>query len=176
MPSALSERPDTSEYAPYYSGYVAHVPEGNVLELLAAQITDTAALLRSAGEALAGHRYAPGKWSIREVVGHVCDTERIMAYRALRIARADPTPLPGFEQDDYVAAARFEARTLSDLVAELESVRAATLSLLRGLDDAALRRRGVASGCDVSARALVFIIAGHERHHMSVLRSRYLPG
>lgn len=176
MRSALSERPDTTEYAPYYSRYVSHVPEGDVLELLAAQITDTAALLRSAGEALAGHRYAPGKWSIREMVGHLSDTERIMAYRALRIARADRTPLPGFEQDDYVAAAGFEARTLSDLISEFESVRVATLSLCRSFDDTALRRRGVASGHDVSARALVFIIAGHERHHMSVLRSRYLPG
>ena len=110
------------------------------------------------------------------MVGHLSDTERIMSYRALRIARADTTPLPGFEQDDYVAAARFETRTLSDLIAEFESVRAATLSLCRSLDDAALRRRGIASGFDVSARALVFIIAGHERHHMSVLRSRYLPG
>lgn len=176
MRSALLERPDPTEYAPYYSRYVAHVPEGDILELLAAQITDTTALLRSAGEALAGHRYAPGKWSVREMVGHLSDTERIMAYRALRIARADTTPLPGFEQDDYVATARFEARTLSDLIAEFESVRAATLSLCRSLDDTALRRRGIASGFDVSARALVFIIAGHERHHMSVLRSRYLPG
>lgn len=176
MPFALSERPDTTEYAPAYSGYVAHVPDGDVLELLAAQIADTTALLRSTGEAFAGHRYAPGKWSVRELVGHLCDTERIMAYRALRIARADTTPLPGFEQDDYVAAARFEARTLSDLISEFESIRAATLSLFRSLDDTALRRRGVASGYDVSARALAFIIAGHERHHMSVLRSRYLPG
>ena len=120
------------------------------------------------------HRYASGKWSIKEVVGHMCDTERIMAYRALRIARGDQTPLPGFEQDDYVRAAGFDSISMSDLTEEFRLIREATLPLLRGFDEQALERRGTANKVSISVLALAYIIAGHERHHVSILRSRYL--
>lgn len=117
--------------------------------------------------------YAPGKWSIKEVAGHIVDTERIMAYRLLRIARGDSTPLPGFEQDDYVRDGNFASRTLANLIEEFRLVRAATLALLQGLDGEALVRRGLADGKPVSARALAYIIAGHERHHLDILQQRY---
>jgi hypothetical protein len=174
VPVSLSERPDTTEFAPYYSRYITGVPAGDVLGTLAQQLDDTLALLASVSESQATTRYEPGKWSVKEVVGHVADTERIMAYRALRIARGDRTPLPGFEQDDYVAAANFDARPLAVLVDGLETVRRATLSLFRSFDDEALLRRGVANELEVTPRALAYIIAGHERHHVAILRSRYL--
>lgn len=176
MPFTLTRRPDASEYAAYYSGYISQVPDGDVVTMLGAQITETLALLRTIPEARATHRYAPGKWSIKEVVAHISDTERIMVYRALRIARGDQTPLPGFEQDGYIAVGRFDRFPLRDLVDELGAVRQATLHFMRSLDDEACARRGTASGFEVTPRALAYIVAGHERHHMSILRSRYLPG
>lgn len=169
-------RPAADEYAPYYSRYISRVPEGDVLELLERQGRESSALLRALPEGRGAHRYAPDKWSVKEVVGHVADSERIFSYRALRIGRADSTPLPGFEQDDFVRVAGSDRRPLRDLVAELEAVRAATIALFRGLDDEALARRGTASGQAVTARALAYIIAGHERHHLEILRGRYLGG
>lgn len=176
MSYTLTRRPDVTEYAPYYSGYISQVPDGDVVALLGAQIDDTLALLRAIPEQRATHRYAPGKWSIKEVIAHLSDTERIMSYRALRIARGDQTPLAGFEQNDYVAIGRFDRLPLRDLSDELGAVRQATLHFVRNLDDEACARRGTANGFEVTARALAYIIAGHERHHMSLLRSRYLPG
>ncbi len=167
-------RPQSTEYPPYYAGYVAQVPDGDVVDLLRTQIGETLSLLREIPEERASHRYAPGKWSIKEVVGHVIDTERIFGHRVFRFARNDQTPLPGFEQDDYVRAADFGNPQLDDLAAEFEHVRRANLYLLRSLDDAAWLRRGVASGSEVSVRALAYIIAGHERHHMHIVRTRYL--
>lgn len=170
----LTQRPTGSEFAPYYGKYVEKVPDGSVLETLQSQITDTVSLLRSAGEAKGEHRYGPDKWSIKEVVGHMCDSERIFAYRLLRIARGDETPLPGFEQDDYIANGRFGSRSLDDLIDEFALIRASTVALVKNLDQAAMSRMGTASGFPVSARALAWIIAGHERHHISILRERYL--
>jgi len=172
--SALGERPDTTEYAPFYAGYVAQVPDGDVLGTLTWQLDDTLALLRGLSDAEGEGRYAPGKWSVKEVVGHIADTERIMAYRALRVARGDRTPLPGFDQDDYVRAARADGRPLAALASELESVRRATLTLFRSFDEEALLRRGVANGVEVTPRALAYVIAGHERHHVEILHARYL--
>ena len=172
--ASLAARPLDTEYAPYYGRYVSRVPDGDVVRTLETQIADTLALLRGVPEARAGHRYADDKWSLKEVVGHMADAERIFAYRAMRIGRGDATPLPGFEQDDYVRNAGFDRVPLADLVAELEAVRRATILLLRGMDDAALARRGTASGFDVTVRALAFIIAGHERHHAGIIRERYL--
>jgi hypothetical protein len=137
------------------------------------QLGETLALLRGFAEERAGAGYEPGKWSVKEVVGHMIDGERVFAYRALCFARGDRTPLPGFEQDDYVAGGNFNARTLADLIDELEAVRRATLSLLRGLDADAWRRAGTASDNEVSVRALAHIIAGHELHHVRVLREKY---
>lgn len=174
MTTALATRPLDTEYAPYYGRYISRVPEGDVVRTLETQLAETLALLRAIPEERAGHRYAEGKWTLKEVVGHVSDSERIFAYRALRIGRGDTTPLPGFEQEDYVRGTDFNRRPLADLAAELEAVRRATILLLRGMDDTALARRGTASGYEVTARALAYIIAGHERHHVGVIRERYL--
>ncbi len=176
MNDELSNRPEAGEYLPYYEKYVTLVPQGNVIATLSDQLDATLELLRGVSESQADSRYAPGKWSVKEVVGHVVDTERIFAYRALRFARNDGTPLPGFEQDDYVRYAAFEQSKLSDLADEFEIVRRASLYLFRHLDGAAWRRRGVASGGEVSVRALAHIIAGHELHHVGILKTRYLHG
>jgi hypothetical protein len=174
MPQSSIARPASDEFAPYYNTYISKVPDSDLVELLSQQVEETSVFLAAVPESKANMSYAADKWSIKEVVGHISDTERIMAYRALRIARGDPTPLPGFEQDDYVRTASFNSRPLTDLITDFQNVRTATLSLLRGLDTAALERRGVANGYPVSARALAYIIAGHERHHVEILRTRYL--
>jgi hypothetical protein len=170
----MNAKPAKDEYAPYYEKYTSLVLEGDVLATLDQQLAATLALLRSLPEQQGNHRYAPEKWSIKELVGHVIDTERIFAYRALRIARGDQTPLPGFEQDGYITNGNFDSRQLADLAAEFETVRQSTLFLLRHLSDEAWVRRGVASENEVTVRALAHIIAGHELHHLEILRSRYL--
>jgi hypothetical protein len=167
-------RPTADEYVPYFGGYVNEVPPGDVLGILERQAVETQALLRGLPASRGAQRYAPGKWSIKEVVGHLSDTERIFTYRALCFARSERSPLPGFEEDDYVAAAGFDARPLADLARELETVRTATLALFRGLSDEALLRRGTANGKEFTVRAIPYVIAGHERHHVRVLRERYL--
>ena len=167
-------RPAESEYAPYYGKYVRLVPDGHIIGTLTRQIGETVAMLRGVPEERGGHRYEPGKWSIKEAVGHMADAERIFSYRALRIARGDRTPIPGFEQDDYVRLANSDARRLEDLIDELAQVRRATIALLRGFDDAAWTRTGTASDNPVSVRALAYIIAGHELHHAEIFRTRYL--
>ena len=176
MPISLAALAD-DEHAPYYGRYVERarqaIGEGDAVAHLTAQGERTAALLSGLSSEQAGYRYEPGKWSVREVVGHMADTERIMAYRALRIARGDETALPGFDQDVFMAASGFDARTLEDLAGELAAVRRATVALVASLDDAALARRGTASGNPVTVRALVAIIAGHELHHLAILHERY---
>lgn len=167
-------RPEETEYLPYYGKYVSLVPEGGILTTLGQQIEETLALLRSIPEAQGTFRYAPDKWSIKELLGHIIDTERIFSYRALRFARGDETPLPGYEQDDYVRGASFDAFPLAELADEFESVRRATILLFRHLSEEAWLRRGAANESEVSVRALSYIIAGHERHHISILRDRYL--
>jgi hypothetical protein len=174
MENANPLRPAAGEYNPYYDKYISLVPEEDVRVVLRRQLDDTLSLLSSINEAQAATSYAPGKWSIKELVGHVIDGERIFAYRALRFARGDQTPLSGFEQDDYVAGGNFGARRLTDLATEFEHVRKATLSLLGHLDEEAWQRSGVASDSPVSVRALAYIMAGHEAHHMGILRERYL--
>jgi N-acetylglutamate synthase-like GNAT family acetyltransferase len=169
-------RPASDEYAPYYARYIEQVPDGPILELLERQVNDTGALLGKLGGRDADFRYAEGKWSVKEVVGHVADTERIFAYRALCFARADATALPGFDENAYVARAKFAGRTLADLVAEFRLVRAATVAFFAGLDAEEVTRRGTANNNPYSVRALAFIIAGHERHHAKILAERYLPG
>ena len=174
--TAATTAPGTDEYAPYYAGYVARVPPGDVVARLRHQITETAALLRPLEAARARHRYAPGKWSTIEVLGHLSDTERVLAYRALRIARGDQTPLAGFDENAYVPAAECERRPLADVLAEFEAVRRATLALLGSLPETAWTRWGVANGQRITVRALAHIIAGHELHHLEVLRTRYGVG
>jgi hypothetical protein len=167
-------RPQSDEYVPYYGKYISLVPEGDLAETLRSRIGETLALLRTIPEARASHRYAPGKWSIKEVVGHLADVERVMTYRALRLARGDATPLPGFDENAYVPAANFEARSLASLAHELEEVRRATIAFFETLDPDAAARRGSVNNNEISARALAYIVAGHERHHVRILRERYL--
>lgn len=169
------KRPQPDEYAPFYANYIALVPEGDILETLKAQLHEMKALLGPIGEQRAEFRYAPDKWSIKEVLGHISDSERIFAYRALRIARGDQTHLPGFEQDDYVREGNFSKRKLAELLEEFIAVRCATSALLRSLEEQAWTRRGVANQKEISVRALAYITAGHERHHRRILEERYLP-
>jgi uncharacterized damage-inducible protein DinB len=174
MTDLLITKPDAGEHAPYYSRYVDLVPDGDVMGTLSAQIQPTLGALREISDADSLKRYAAGKWSIREILGHVIDAERIFGYRALRFARNDQTPLPGFEQDDYIAPARFDSRPWAALVAEFETVRQSSLAMFRGFDQEAWMRRGVAAGNPMSVRAVAYVIAGHERHHMGVIREKYL--
>jgi DinB superfamily len=166
-------RPDSSEYLAYYGKYIERVPGDDALAPLAAQIEDTLRLVRGLDEERARHRYADGKWSVKEVIGHLCDGERVFAYRALRFGRADTTELPGFDENLYVPAGGFDRHPIAALASEFESIRRSTLALFRGFDEAALVRQGRANGHPVSVRALAWIIAGHERHHAGLLRERY---
>jgi hypothetical protein len=166
-------RPTAGEFFEYYGKYIALVPDGDVRALLERQITETASYIRSRGDNWAMSRYAPGKWSVKEVIGHLCDAERVFSYRALRIARGDTTPLAGFDENTYVPNGNFDARTVADLLEDFVAVRAATLKLVRSFDEAAWSRRGTASEKEITVRALAFIIAGHERHHLGILRERY---
>lgn len=167
-------RPEAGEFAPHYSIYIDAVSGRDALSALRAQRETTARFLGAVPESRAGFRYAEGKWSLREVAGHVSDAERVFAYRLLRFARADATPLAGFDESTYVPAGEFERRSLAEVTAEFAAVRDATLALLGGLTPDALLRRGPANGKEVSARALAWIIAGHEAHHLRVLGERYL--
>ena len=172
--TASATRPEKSEYLPYYERYIARVPDGDVVATLTNQIGETLALLRSLPASVSTYRYAPDKWSVNEMVGHVIDAERQFALRALRFARNDLQPLPGFEQDDYVRNSTFDAYPLSELASELEVVRRSTVFLFKHLDDEAWTRRGIANNAEVSVRALAFITAGHELHHREILTTRYL--
>jgi len=173
MTSPTISRPAEDEYGPYYGTYISKVPDGDLHQLLARQMEETCAMLSKVPESEADAAYAPGKWTVKEVAGHIVDTERIMAYRLLRVSRGDSTPLPGFEQDDYVKGGNFRSRTLASLIEEFRLARASTLALLRNLDGSTFTRRGIADGKPVSARALAYIIAGHERHHVGILNERY---
>ncbi len=166
-------RPEPGEYAPYYEKYISQIPGGNILTTLDAQRRQTLLLLSGKDEEDGNFRYAPGKWSVKEVLGHVCDAERIFAYRALRISRGDQTPLPGFEQDDYIKNGPFGRVALEEIVEDYIAVRRATLTLLRNLDEAAWARRGTASNNPVTVRALAYMIAGHEVHHRRILEEKY---
>ena len=161
------------EAAPFYGGYLAAVPDGRVGLHLQAQITEVEALCGGLDNAEAAFRYADGKWTVKEVLGHVIDAERIFACRLLRIARGDATPLAGFDEKLYVPAGDFNARDIGDLVSEFVLQRASTLALAGGLPAAAWPRLGEANGHPTSARALAYVIIGHTAHHLGVLRERY---
>jgi len=165
--------PEATEYQSYYGRYISLVPGQDLIQTLDQQVAHTLLALRAVTEEKSLHRYAPSKWSVKEVLGHLIDAERIFTYRALRFARKDPTPLPGFDQDPYVAAANFDSHPWNDLIAEFEHVRRSTILFFRPLKPEDLLRSGTASQNPVTVRALGYIIAGHELHHTAILRDRY---
>ena len=168
------DRPDPSEFAPFYAGYIAKVPDGDLVGTLEANLEEFVRTIGAVAEVRGEFAYAPGKWSLKEVIGHVIDAERVFSYRAMRIARGDETPLPGFDEKAWVPQSGANDRTIADLLAELRTVRAATIALLRHLPAGSVTRRGTASGNGVTVRALAWIIAGHPVHHLGILRERYL--
>ncbi len=175
MTLTAPSRPGTDEYVEYFGRYIGLVPEATALDALAAQHAELMPALRSLTESQAGHRYAPDKWSVRQVVGHLADGERVFAFRALWFARGETAPLPGFDENRFVDVAGFDGAPYAELLDGLERVRQASLDVFRGFDAAAWTRRGVANGASISVRALAFVIAGHGRHHLRILRERYFP-
>jgi hypothetical protein len=169
------KRPGAGEYAPFYEKYVVLIPGDDIVSVMEAHLRQTIALFSGRSEREGDFRYAPEKWSVKEVLVHVSDAERIFSYRALRIARGDQTPLPGFDQDQYVPLSRANERKLAEIVEEFADVRRASISLFRSLDSEAWMRKGVASNHEVSVRALGYIAAGHELHHRRLLQERYFP-
>ena len=168
------QRPKSDEYAPYYGRYIDKVPDGDIIAYLEQQRNAFSARLVEIPSEKGNLRYAEGKWSVKEVVGHVIDVERAFLFRALTFARADRGPIPGLEQDDWVAAANFDARTMESLREEFHHLRSSGIAMLRSFDEAALLRRGIASDCEFSVRAIPYILAGHLDHHARVLEERYL--
>jgi len=168
-----SVRPDPSEYNPFYAGYVNAVPDGDIAQTLVAQKEDVLIWMDAATTQQADFRYAPGKWSAKEVVGHIIDTEWIFTYRALRFARGDQSPLPGMDQDMFMAGANFSDRSLADMRAEFSGLRTASSQLISSFPEEIFNRTGVASGFSFSVRAMCWIIAGHCQHHLHILNERY---
>jgi hypothetical protein len=164
-------RPNPDEYSEYHKNYIARVPEGPVLDFLAKQLGDYRQLLVDVSDDAASVAPAPGKWSVKQVLGHLCDTERVMTYRALRFARGDASELRGFEQDDYAREAHSNSRSVDDLLTELESIRKATIALFGSLPPEAETRAGIANGNPVTVRALAYIAAGHAQHHFELLKA-----
>jgi uncharacterized damage-inducible protein DinB len=165
--------PGPGEYGGFYEGYVNLVRgTPNIVETLERQLM-TLQVLKNLDERHAGLRYAEGKWSVKQVLGHMADAERIFGYRLLRVARADETPLPGFDENSFVEHAGFDSRSIAGLADELAIVRQGTLMLIRGLDDTALLRRATINNTPATARALIYIVAGHFAHHLRILRDRY---
>ncbi|RDU38308.1 DinB family protein [Neobacillus piezotolerans] len=170
----MYKRPEQGEYASCFEPYIALVPEGDIVSILERQADETAILLKGLSDAQASFRYGESKWSIKEVLGHMADCERIMAYRLLTIARGDAVPLPGFEENDYVREAGFDRESLEYLLTNFLAVRSATVHLVRSLSEEAWTRTGNANGHLVSVRAIAASIAGHELHHRKILMERYL--
>jgi uncharacterized damage-inducible protein DinB len=166
-------RPATGEYGDFHTGYIAAVPAGDIRETLARESAAAAAFYAAISAERADHAYAPGKWTVREVVAHLADSERVFAYRALRFGRGDQTPLAGFDQDQWVPRCHAGTRPWPELLADFAAVRAASLQLFRSFTEADWARRGEASGVAVSVRTLAFVVVGHELHHRRILVERY---
>ena len=169
----MLEKPTTEEYAAFYEGYIKRVPEGNIIERLEQQSNIVQSVLSSLTEEQANYRYAEGKWSVKEVIGHLTDNERIMSSRLLRIARGDQANHPGYDQDVLMQSHPFDAYTLADLIEEYAAARRSALLMLRHITPEAWLRRGIVSDNPASARSIAYVLVGHELHHLSVLRDRY---
>jgi hypothetical protein len=169
-------RPLPGEYAEGYKPYLAAAPEGDALALLEAQAVEVESLFGPLSDTQGAYRYAPGKWSLKDLLQHLSDAERIFAYRCLRIGRGDATPLPGFDENAFAASADADKRSLADLLADFLAARRASLALFRSLGDAAWGQRGTSNGRELTARCIPYINMGHVAHHLGVIRERYLPG
>lgn len=167
------EKPSPAEYAHFYSGYIAKVGDESVLDFLRKQSKEFVEFLKQIPQDKLLYRYEEGKWSVAEVLGHIIDTERVMAYRALRFARADKAVLSGYEQDDYVLTGRFDERSLESLIAEFEGCRVSNLEFAQALNEEESLRTGEANGAVFSVRALLYVMAGHLQHHWDILNERY---
>lgn len=167
-------KPVEGEYLPYQLNYIKRVPDGDLLEILGNNIESTINFLNSLPEEKLNFRYAEGKWTPKQIIQHLIDSERIMTYRMLTFARNDKTELPGFEENDYAVESNADERTLEELTTEFKTVRNSSISLIRSFNDELLRRSGIANKGRITVSALVFVIAGHELHHMSVIKERYL--
>jgi hypothetical protein len=170
----MLQRPNNEEYSSYYTGYIGLVPEGDYVSILNEQESALVRLFSSLNEEQALSRYEAGKWSLKEVLAHMTDTERIMSYRLLRIARGDSTDLPGFDQDIFISNNNFDELALTDLIQDFKSVRQATLALLPTISDTAWTRFGTANTYAISARAIAYVIAGHAQHHLNIAEQKYL--
>ena len=174
MPQIVLNRPSADEYAEYYARYISKIPAaGDLVTIMIEQIASLNALLRPLDPVRAGYRYAPGKWTVREVLGHLIDVERVFGYRAASISRGDPAPLPSYDQDQWLPLGRYDERMMPDLLDEWEAARRANIALLRAMPVEALDRRGTASGVEMSARALIHIPVGHQNYHVDFLRDKY---
>ncbi|ANS75888.1 hypothetical protein AWM70_15895 [Paenibacillus yonginensis] len=170
----MVNRPSAEEYPAYYQGYIELVPDGEITDLLAGKLNDVGDWIDQLPEELGEYRYAPEKWTFKEVLGHMIETERIMSYRLLCVARGDQTPLPGFDENEYVSNAAVVSRTFEEIAKDYTAVRTATLTLLSGLSEEAWPRKGTVNGNPTTVRALAYIIAGHELHTLGILKERYL--
>ncbi len=168
------DRPETHEFAPYYNTYVSLVAGDDVVSILTTQSADLRDALRGMTEDRGSYAYESGKWTIKELLSHIIDCERIFAYRILRVSRGDETPLEGFEQDDYIATSNANDRSFADMLDEFEMMRTSNILMVKNIDDTASKRMGTASGSLVSVRALTYIMAGHVTHHLRILNERYL--
>jgi len=167
-------RPETNEFAPYYNNYISLVDGNDVLSVLEAQPAELRALISNVPEEKGTFAYAEGKWTIKELISHLIDGERIFAYRVLRVSRGDKTPIEGFEQDDYIKNSNANIRTFADLLEEFDLQRRSNMILFNNLSDEASQRLGIANEKSISTRALIYTMAGHVRHHINVLKERYL--
>jgi hypothetical protein len=174
MDSWENEYPSSTEYAHFYAGYVSLTPKGNIIHTLSEQMHELYTLINTVPGDIAIFAYQDGKWTLKEVIGHMIETERMFSFRAMAISRGDSAPLPGMDQDEYMEGNNYNSRTLADLSNEYLAVRVSTLHLLKTMTKEMIDRQGNASGTNVTVRALAFIIAGHERHHVNVVREKYL--
>lgn len=168
-----SNHPQPKEYSAFYEDYIDLVDTENVIQMLIQQGQKTYAIIQQLTPEEAGHRYADDKWSVQEIIGHLVDTERIMAYRALCISRGEDTPLPGYDHEDYVEQAHFESRSLQSLSTEYDALRNANISMFNSFDKEQIKRTGTANNATLSVRALAYIIAGHEKYHLNILEEKY---
>jgi uncharacterized damage-inducible protein DinB len=169
------KKPMEDEYAPFYAGYIESIGEKNPLSVILEQLREVQKLFYSLADTKAVKSYAEGKWSVKELLGHVVDAERIFSFRALSIARGEEQSLPGYEHDDYVAGGKFNQRSIKSLVDEFLKLRESNFILFNTFDDETLKRKGTANNRKVSVRALIYIMAGHVEHHLKVFKEKYLP-